>query len=175
MIRTLTFLGNLLVTACTSVAAVNVGDPVVVGVGMKAPAFTVEQLNGIRFSLDDRPTIIWFFAPWCSYIGQAYPDMGRDCDNAATRLKRGHHTYGDQFQWIGLSVHFAVTTKSVGGYRIEHEIPFALAIDRGGDIYANYGVRYSPTVIIVDNGSIVFRAKANLERLDEKITELATN
>jgi hypothetical protein len=58
MIRTLTFLGSLLVTACTSVATVNVGDPVVVGVGMKAPAFTVEQLNGIRFSLDDRPTII---------------------------------------------------------------------------------------------------------------------
>lgn len=175
MIRTLIFVGTLFVTACASIATVNVDNPVVVGAGMKAPAFTVEQLNGIRFTLDDRPTIIWFFAPWCSYIGQAYPDMGRDCDSAATRLRRGYQTYGDQFRWIGLSVVFAVTTKSVGGYRIKHEIPFAFAIDRGGDIYADYGVRYSPTVIIVDNGNIVFRAKANLERLDEKIRELATN
>ncbi len=175
MIRTLIFLGTMLVTACASNTTVNVDEPVVVGAEMKAPAFTVEQLNGIRFTLDGRPTIIWFFAPWCSYIGQAYPDMGRDCDNAATRLRREYQTYGDQFQWIGLSAHYAVTTESVGGYRIKHEIPFAFAIDRGGDIYANYGVRYSPTVIIVDNGNIVFRAKANLERLDEKIRELATN
>ena len=175
MIRIPIFLGTLLITACASVATLKVDDPVVVEVGMEAPAFTVEQLNGIPFTLDDQPTIIWFFAPWCSYIGQAYPDMGRDCDNAATRLRRGYQTYGDQFRWIGLSVVFAVTTKSVVGYRIKHEIPFAFAIDRGGDIYADYGVRYSPTVVIVDNGIIVFRAKANLEGLDEKIGELATN
>ena len=175
MIRTLIFLGALLVTTCTSVATVNIDDPAVAGVGMKAPTLTIEQLNGIRFTLDDRRTIIWFFAPWCSYIAKAYPDMGRDCDNAATRLRRGYQTYGDKFRWLGLSVDYAVTTKSVGDYRIKHQIPFAFAIDRGGDIYAYYGVRYSPTVIIVDKGIIVFRAKANLERLDEKIRELATN
>ena len=175
MIRGLIFLGTILVIACSSNATVNVDGPAVTGTGMKAPAFTVEQLNGNRFTLDDRPTIIWFFAPWCSYIGKAYPDMGRDCDNAATQLRRGYQTYGDQFRWIGLSVVFAVTTRGVGSYRIKHEIPFAFAIDRGGDIYADYGVRYSPTVIIVDNGIIVFRAKGNLERLDEKIRELATN
>ncbi len=175
MIRALIFLGTILVTACASNATVNVDGPVVVGAGMKAPAFTVEQLNGIRFTLDDRPTIIWFFAPWCSYIAQAYPDMGRDCDNAAARLRREYQTYGDHFQWIGLSVVSAATTKGVGAYRMKHDIPFAFAIDRGGDIYADYGVRYSPTVIIVDNGNVVFRAKAKLEKLEEKIRELAAN
>lgn len=141
--------------------------------GVKAPGFTVEQLNEVPFTLDDTPTVIWFFASWCSYMGQVYPDMGRDCDNAATRLKSAHRDYGDQFRWIGISFASAVTRKDVGTYRMKHEIPFALAIDKGRDVWANYGVRYAPTVIIVNNGKVVYRAQATLEDLEVTIDALA--
>lgn len=173
MIRPFLLLGILLTVACASTPAVTAQEPTVVGPGMRAPEFTVEQLNGVSFTLDDRPTVMWFFTPWCNYMGQVYPNMARDCDDAAARLKRAYETHGDQFRWIGLSIVSGASPKNVGAYRMKHEIPFAFAIDKSGDVFADYGVRHSPTVIIVDSSRVVYRAKASLDQLEEKLDALS--
>ena len=137
--------------------------------GMAAPAFSITQLNDVPFTLDGKPTIIWFFSSWCSYMSQMYSEMGHNCDNAASRLKNVYHDYGDQFRWIGISFASAVTRKDVGSYRMKYKIPFALAIDSTRKVWADYGVRYTPTVIIVSKGTVVYRAQGTLEKLEETI------
>lgn len=141
--------------------------------GMVAITFEVEQLNDVFFVLDEAPTVIWFFTPFCSYIGQVHSQMSRDCDNAVRRLKDAFGEYGEQFRWIGLSYMGGATRKNVTAYREENEIPFAVAIDVDGDVFADYGVRYSPTVIIVSGGKVVYRAKATLEDMEETLATLA--
>ena len=90
-----------------------------IGLGTIAPGFTVQQINEVPFTLGDEPTIIWFFAYWCDYIGLEYPEMGRDCDGAASRLKAAYDKYGEQFRWIGVSFASLATPKEVGEYRLD--------------------------------------------------------
>jgi len=160
----------LLGAAASTATAENL--PVTIVPGMTAIEFSVEQLNEVVFALDETPTVIWFFTPFCSYFGQVNSTMGRDCDAAATRLRTAFETYGEKFRWIGLSYVGGATRVNVGRYRTEHEIPFAFAVDKGGDVYASYGVRYSPTVIIVDAGKVVYREQATLEHLEETLAAL---
>ena len=140
--------------------------------GMIAPLFTVKQLNGANFSYkNDELVVIWFFTPYCDYFGEQYSFMAEDCDSAAKRLKVAYHKHGDSLKWIGLSEH-AGSTSLVSKYRSEHKIPFAVAIDNSGEVSVQFGVMYSPTVILVENGIVIYRAKAKLEALEEMIDSL---
>ncbi len=147
-------------------------EAIAVAPDMKAPDFTVEQLDGVRFTLDENPTVIWFLVPWCSYMGSIYPTMASDCDDAAARLRTAHRDYGDEFRWLGLSFVSGATPGNVVAYQEAHDIPFPVAIDEAGAIYADYGVMYSPTVVVIVGGNVVYRAQAGLERLEETIRDL---
>lgn len=149
-------------------------DSIIIKQGMEAPVFNVKQLNGISFTLNsNKPAIIWFFAPWCGYTGKVYPSMSKDCIEATSRLKLAYQTYGEQFDWIGISTHLGSSHKDAGTYRVKHGIPFAVAIDKIQGVFMQYGVMYSPTVIIVDKGKVRYRAKASLNKLEETIEILS--
>ena len=171
MTRWMAVLGIVLAAASPTAMAQDEATKILPG--MAAPGFTVRQINNVPFTLDAKPTVIWFFASWCSYMGMQYPEMTQNCDGAAHRLKVAHHKYRDQFRWIGISFASLATPKDVGAYRMKHEIPFAMAIDHGRDVWANYGVRYAPTVIITSGGELVYRAQATLNNLEETIQAIA--
>jgi len=144
--------------------------------GMQAPVFNIKQLNGSVFKLEpNNITIIWFFTPWCEMAtGRVYPYMAEDCQNAATYLKQAYQRHASQFSWIGISSKLAVTSKEVNSYRAKHGIPFAIAIDNPQEIFSLYGVTYSPTVIIVNKNTVIYRAKADLKMFEETLIKLSS-
>jgi len=142
-------------------------------VGMDAPTFTILQVNDRTFTLDEKPTVIWFMTHWCDYMTSQYPQMVRDCEGAVQKLNSAYSQYQDKFQWIGISFASIATKGNIGTYRAENNIQFALGIDAKREIWASYGVRYAPTVIIVDRGKVIYREQASLDKLEDVLAELA--
>lgn len=163
----------LLTIGVTPLNAVAESQPTRIEPGMIAPGFTVEQLNDVPFTLNETPTVIWFMASFCSYMGQVYSEMGENCDAAADRLRRAYSLYGDQFRWIGIGFEPEVLRNNVVAYRTKHEIPFALAIDDERRVWRDYGVRFAPTVIIVNDGKVAYRAQETLEGMEAAFEALA--
>ena len=112
-----------------------------------------------RFSLashENKPVLIEVFASWCG-----------TCRRAAPSLARAHEKYGDQLDFVGVSVDddASLAAEAKQGW----QIPYAVAHDDTGAFARAYRIRVLPTFVLLDREGKIAEVSAGLpseSRLD---------
>jgi len=114
----------------------------------QSPNFHLQTVDGTpvnKQSLKGQPTLIMFWAPWCHVCQVEIPKI-HDFHEAVK-------PYGLQV----LSVGFADARASVLGYIQEHSdvFTFPSAYDAGNTVASNFGIRATPTFVLLDADGFV--------------------
>ncbi|WP_306213949.1 TlpA family protein disulfide reductase [Actinoplanes sp. RD1] len=104
-------------------------------------AFTGRTLDGTAYdaaTLAGKPTILWFWAPWCA-----------TCASEAMSIADLHDEYGDRLNILGIA--------GLGGNAEMHEFVSDLEVgkvthldDEAGDIWRRFGITEQSTYVILD-------------------------
>jgi peroxiredoxin Q/BCP len=116
-----------------------------IGVGDKAPDFTLPSQSGEQVRLYDRlgeRVVVLYFYP---------KDNTSGCTAEACAFRDSHETFTDAgAEVIGVSSDSADKHASFAG---QHNLPFTLLSDKGGKVRKSYGV---PTVLGVIPGRVTY-------------------
>jgi thioredoxin-dependent peroxiredoxin len=116
-----------------------------IGVGDKAPDFTLPSQSGEQVRLYDRlgeGVVVLYFYP---------KDNTSGCTAEACAFRDSHETFTDAgAEVIGVSSDSADKHASFAG---QHNLPFTLLSDKGGKVRKSYGV---PTVLGVIPGRVTY-------------------
>lgn len=136
------------------------------GGGSDGPSFAASTLDGGELasaSLDGKPSVLWFWAPWCTICRAEAPDI-----NAAAA------TFDGEVELIGVAgrgevpeMEGFVSDTDTGG--LTH------IIDDDGSIWSDYGVVAQPAFAFVSaDGSVeVVSGSLGQGALEERMAELA--
>lgn len=139
-------LGALLVIA-TVAGAQDTGLPL----GTVAPAAAVETLTGEAANLSSvigggKPTLIEFWATWCS-----------NCRELEPTLVAAQRRYGNRVRFVGVAVSVNQSSDRVRRYVTEHLQGFTHFYDRRGTAVTNFDVPATSYVVILDkDGKVIY-------------------
>jgi thiol-disulfide isomerase/thioredoxin len=131
----------------SALAAQETGLPL----GTAAPAAAVETLTGQAADLQSvigggKPTVIEFWATWCSNCRELEPAM-----EAAQRR------FGDRVRFVGVAVSVNQSDERVRRYVAEHLRGFTHFYDRRGNAIEAYDVPATSYVVVLDGtGKVVY-------------------
>lgn len=120
-------------------------------IGSVAPAAAVETLTGEPADLQSvigggKPTVIEFWATWCSNCRELEPAM-----EAAQRR------FGDRVRFVGVAVSVNQSDERVRRYVAEHLRGFTHFYDRRGKAIEAYDVPATSYVVVLDGaGKVVY-------------------
>lgn len=117
-------------------------------VGEKAPAFTLQLLNGGQTSLNQyagKGLIITFMSSWCPCSNESMPMM-----------KKAFQEHGDNIAFLMIGIQDS-ESKFVGFVK-KWEVPFAAGFDDDDQIARVYGVSSPPTTFFIGPDGVVKRA-----------------
>ncbi|MGD8566389.1 MAG: TlpA disulfide reductase family protein [Candidatus Bathyarchaeota archaeon] len=107
-----------------------------------APNFTLRDIDGVLFSLNDfrgKVVFIDFFATWCG-----------SCRAGIPTLRVLHEEFGEDLVIISISVDsFSDTVEGLKQFREDYDMNWIIALDTMG-VSLNYGVTHIPTKVIID-------------------------
>jgi thiol-disulfide isomerase/thioredoxin len=132
-------------------------------VGTKAPAVTVQTLDGKTVNLGEfigkSPVLIEFWATWCPVCKELDPAM-----------KAAHAKWGSRVKFIGVSVNVNQTIPRVKAFVAKYAIPGDQYWDGKGDATDKYEVPATSYVVIIDkNGKVVYTGVGAKQDLDAAI------
>ncbi len=134
-----------------------------VGSGMveKAPDFTLKDLQGRKFSLNEnkgKPVLLVFSTTWCPYCIEEIP-----------RLKDIYAKYGTK-GLLMLQVDIQESQAKVAKFVEKHKLPYRVLLDETADVAKSFGVQGVPTLVLLDkDGMIVCRQCPTIEPLLDKM------
>jgi len=128
------------------------------GVGAAAPGFSLEDTEGETISLESlqgKPVVIAFFAPWCPH-----------CQDEAPRLTQIHAEYGDRVHIVSISAtpygkdygktqsriapHPRITIDDLKWFKEEFGVTYPLLFDPSLAVGTAYQIQSFPTTYILD-------------------------
>ena len=118
--------------------------------GSAAPAAALEDLQGTPVQLLDyvrgKPTVIEFWATWCSL-----------CEELQPQLDRIRQTYGGRVNIVAVAVAVAQTTRRVNRHLEDHDPRYPFLWDVNGSAVRAYRAPTTSVVVIVDGqGRVVY-------------------
>ena len=163
--------GNISVIAFLALFALALalpGGALAAFVGKPAPDYTLKTLDGETVRGKDmvgkKPVMMVFWATWCPVCEEGIPGIKRIHERLAPR---GLEVVAVN---VGVNDSEGKARKYVGKYGIDYPVAF----DRGSEVTRKFGIRGTPTVVIVDAGGIVRYRSAGLpEDLEERFDDLA--
>lgn len=124
------------------------------GSALDVPAvlkFTARTVDGSAFSgssLAGKPTVLWFWAPWCAV-----------CKSQAPQVKSLVATYGDNLNVIGVGS--LDSSSAISGFANEVQGPTHLS-DPGGDLWKRFRIFEQSSFVVLDaSGKEVLRTGYN--------------
>ena len=119
-------------------------------VGSRAPAVTVETLDGAKVDLGSylgkTPVIIEFWATWCP-----------NCKDLEPAMREARARHGKRVRFIGVAVGVNQSTQRVRRYADKYKVPFEVLYDRRGDAVEAYAVPATSYIVVIDaKGKIVY-------------------
>jgi thiol-disulfide isomerase/thioredoxin len=119
-------------------------------VGSKAPAVTINDLDGKPVDLGamygKKPVLLEFWATWCSICRALLPE-----------LDKVHKAYGDQVELLGVNVTVNDSKTRIRHYLEEHHPPFRVLFDDKGVGARAFDVPATSFIVIVDRaGRVVY-------------------
>lgn len=140
-------LGALVMLTAVVLEAQDTGLPL----GTAGPAAVVETLTGEAANLSSvigggKPTLIEFWATWCS-----------NCRELEPALVAAQRSYGDRVRFVGVAVSVNQSTERVRRYLAEHLQGFTHFYDKRGQAVSNFDVPATSYVVILDkDGKVVY-------------------
>lgn len=130
-----------LLTACGSASGTSASAP---AKGQEL-AFTASTVDGASFqgsSLEGKPTVLWFWAPWC-------PTCRRQAPGVADLV----NTFGDKVNVVGVgSLDDASAIKDFAD-KVPADMPQLL--DPDGAVWRHFGITEQSTYVVLDKDSDV--------------------
>ncbi|MCW5932911.1 MAG: TlpA family protein disulfide reductase [Fimbriimonadia bacterium] len=121
--------------------------PKVIEVGVKAPDFEVEMMDGKKVklsSLRGKPVFLDFWATWCPPCRASLPHT----QDFSKRFAGKAHIIG---------VNLREDEEKIKPFMEKGSYSFPVALDRDGSIAQKYGVSGIPTFIVIDaEGTVAF-------------------
>lgn len=140
-------IGALMMLGATGLEAQDTGLPL----GAVGPASAVETLSGQAANLSSvigsgKPTLIEFWATWCS-----------NCRELEPALQAAQRRYGDRVRFVGVAVSVNQSSDRVRRYVTEHLLGFTHFYDTRGQAVKDYDVPATSYVVILDkDGKVVY-------------------
>lgn len=135
----------------TTAGSIAFGQELGLAVGTAAPAAAVESLDGTAANLSavvggGKPTVIEFWATWCSNCRELEPTM-----EAAFAKHR------DRVRFVGVAVSANQSDERVRRYVAQHLTGFTHFYDRRGNAVEAYDVPATSYVVVLDAaGKVVY-------------------
>ena len=98
---------------------------------------TGESIDVIAMS-QEKPVVVYFWATWCAACRLVTPTI---------------NWFSDSYQVVGVSTSSG-EDRRVSGYMKSHEYTFKNINDTRGNISREWGIRVTPTIVIIDKGEI---------------------
>lgn len=120
-------------------------------IGTAAPAAAVETLTGQAADLQSvigggKPTVIEFWATWCS-----------NCRELEPAMEAAQQRFGDRVRFVGVAVSVNQSDERVRRYVVEHLRGFTHFYDRRGNAIEAYDVPATSYVVVLDGtGKVVY-------------------
>ncbi|GAA3617541.1 TlpA disulfide reductase family protein [Flavivirga amylovorans] len=142
------------------------------GVGNKAPDFTLNTIDGKPLALADvkaKYRLIDFWASWCVPCRKSFP-----------HLKELRKKYGaDNFEIVGVGTadiedkwKKAIEEDKIPWIKLFDASPSKKGRAHYGPVAKNYGVPFLPTTFLVDENQTILLRNPTKEELDAKLVEL---
>jgi peroxiredoxin len=131
-------------------------------VGMQAPGFTLENMNGEQVSLSDyqgQKVFLNFWASWCPPCRKEMPDM-----------QKLHEEYGSE-EVVILAVNVGENKSTAANFMMQNGLSFPVLLDNSKDTARNYLIRGIPSSYFLDQNGII-KEKAFGAVSYEKMLEL---
>ena len=161
VILVITLVSGLLITGCSS------NSNQVAEVGMPAPNFQLENLNGQYVSLSDlqgKPVLINFWATWCS-----------PCIREMPYLEQVYEEWSDKGLMV-LSINIGESSAKVEAFMQSHDLSLPVLLDAKQAVAQKYNIWSIPTTFFIDKDGIIqekiigsFPSKIAIE---EKLSEI---
>ena len=128
-------------------------QPQPLGVGDKAPDFTLTRLDGSQFQLSqhkgNKPVYLIFWNTWCGYCIKKVPKINQ--------LARKYH---QQIEILAINTSWSDDKGLIAEFQKQHQTDYPMAYDTDAQITKQFDVWGSPTEFIIDiNGVIQHRDK----------------
>ena len=132
-------------------------------IGMRAPAAALETLEGAPTNLSryvgQRPTLIEFWATWCSLCAELEP-----------RIRAAQRRYGSRVRFVGVAVGVNQSPARVKAFAARHRLPLEILYDRRGTAVTAYEVPATSYVVVIDrNGRIVYTGQGGDQDIEAAI------
>ena len=128
-------------------------QPEAFGPGSAAPGFSLEDTEGETISLESlqgKPVVVTFFAPWCPH-----------CQDDAPRLNLIHAEYGDRVHIVSISATpwskdyptdqtSRISLDDLKWFQEEYGVTYPLLFDPSIEVGSAYMIRSFPTTFVLD-------------------------
>ncbi len=136
-----------------TLGAQDIGLPV----GTKAPAVTVEDLDGKPVDLGryvgKQPVVLEFWATWCPL-----------CKALEPALKAAHARWGGAVQFVAVGVGVNETPASIRRHLADHPLPFPVFFDANGAAVRAYQAPTTSYIVVLDKTGKVTYTGAGAEQ-----------
>lgn len=153
-------LGGLLVAGCSAEASETDTAPS----SESALDFTATTVSGDPFdgaSLDGKPTVLWFWAPWCP-----------TCRNQASGVSDLADTYGAEVNVVGVGS--LDESAAIDEFAAAVPADFTQLDDPEGEVWRHFGVTAQSTYLVLDaEQTIVASGYLTDEELASTVADLA--
>lgn len=158
----------LAVTGLLAMAGCGGGDaPATAAAGGQSAsvAFTGKTIDGAAFdsaTLEGKPTVLWFWAPWCTTCRGQAPDVRSLAERYAGKV----NVVG--VAGLGENAAMRQFVSSTGVGSVKH------ISDEAGAVWKKYEVTQQSTYVLIDAaGKVVFRGYLDGDNLSKRVAALA--
>lgn len=161
--RNLTSLVVALITVLSSAAALHAQDEIGIPRGAAPKPVTIEDLDGqpvdLRQWIGQKPVLLEFWALWCE-----------NCEALLPRMREAHARYGDDVEFIAVSVGVNQTPRRIRRHLEKHPIPFRVLWDGQGKATRAFLAPITSYVVILDSaGRVVYTGAGPDQNIDAAI------
>jgi thiol-disulfide isomerase/thioredoxin len=137
------------------------------GAGAKAPAVTVNDLDGTPVNLGkflgQKPVFLEFWATWCEV-----------CEALLPKVKTAMNAYGGKVEFIGINVTVNQKREDVRAYLKQHQLHFRPLYDDQGASIRAYQVPATSYIVIADrSGTIVYTGMGSTQNFDRALQQVS--
>lgn len=133
-------------------------------VGSDAPPFELTTLDGKKLSsaklYGNKPVMVTLWATWCG-----------PCVREAPLLNKLHKQYGDEVQFIAISVDNPAALAEVKAFPKKYNVSYPIAHDSSGKLGRSFKADGIPlNVMIGPNGKVIHRVEGLIPESDFRLT-----
>ncbi|MEO1057611.1 MAG: redoxin domain-containing protein [Actinomycetota bacterium] len=129
-------------------------SPAPTGAAPEALRFDASLIGGgdidLAADFDGKPTLLWFWAPWCSV-----------CNREAPTVESAAQEYGDQIDFVGVA--WSGSDDQFAGFVDDHALTFPQISDDPGLIYERFGVAFQPAMVVIQPDGELQRLSGSLD------------